>query len=556
MEYSGYVSLTRSAEAAAAATAETKTAIPTISTGGLCLVLSCSKEAYRIERETQWSSSLCRLADVMRIVYVFGQSSFLKESPVIPSHPNVSYWIAPCGDNYEDIPMKMYHGFRLARQMNAPYVLKLDETTRLKDPLRMKSIVESELSTHDYLALRGIGQPGETRLDVAHLSFYHAAKVTNPLLRCMPTVLLKFPYAGGPAYAVSRRALSALTRGHFQTHLYEDYAVGYALMRSGISVRESAASALLEDPTAVTGSNEFTIRSLTVPLPGVQPVIEASIRRESATERSCFINVSGGLGNQLFQIATGLAYCRDHDRTPRLCASPGNDRGFYWDTLLSPLRHLVYSGRVPRVTYKEPVFSYRLLPPPFVEGDVGFEGYFQSSRYFPGMRSHLLSMMRFPEDARSTILSKYGDLFADNCVLVHARRGDYMNIPQFHALQGADYYEDAKAEIEKTVASPRYILISDTPAVWKEIMCFGTDAVLFNESELLTVYLMTRCRHFIIANSTFSWWGAYLSGSDHVVAPRRWFGPAGPPDPQDIYESKWIVLPAATASPTPATGGV
>jgi len=519
-----------------------------ISTEGLCLVLACSKEAYRIERETQWSSSLYRLADVMRIVYVFGRSSFPEESsPVIPSHPNVSYWVAPCGDNYEDIPMKMYHGFRLARQMDASYVLKLDETTHVKDPLGMKSIVESEVSTHDYLALRGIGQPGETRLDVAHLSFYHASKVTNPVLRCMPTVLLKFPYAGGPAYVLSRRALTTLTRGHFQTHLYEDYAVGYALMRHGISVRESAASALLEDPSEVTGSNEFTIPGVTLAFPAAQPVMETCVRRGAAKERTCFINVCGGLGNQLFQIATGLAYCRDHEMTLRLCASPGNDRGFYWDTFLPSLRHLVHPGRVPHVTYKEPVFSYRPLPSPSAEGDMGFDGYFQSSRNFPGLRSYLMTMMRFPEDARSTILAKYGDLFTENCVLVHARRGDYMNIPQFHALQGADYYEAAKAEIEKTVATPRYILISDTPAVWKEITCFGADAVLFDESELLTVYLMTRCRHFIIANSTFSWWGAYLSGSDHVVAPRRWFGPVGPPDPQDIYESKWIVLPSAAS---------
>jgi hypothetical protein len=543
MDYTGYVTLSDLSHGPLQAPSRLPS--KTLSKG-VCLILACSKEAYRIEREAQWISGLSQIADKMRVVYLFGQSD---REPVVPAHPNVCTWIAPCGDAYEDIAMKMYHGYRFVRQLDADYVLKLDETTRLRDVSLVIDRIESEVKEHDYLALRGIGQPGEVRLDLVHFSFYHASKVSNPVFQCMPSLLLKVPYAGGPAYVLSRRAYRCLSRGSFQTHLSnEDYAVGYALHRSGISVRESAASSLLDDPTATVASNEATIPGLTLSYPAVYPAIEAALRQSAMKERTCFINVSGGLGNQLFQIATGLAYCRDHERTLRLCASPGNDRGFHWDTFLPSLRHLVYPGRVPHVTYREPVFSYRPLPLPPAEGDVGFDGYFQSSRYFPGVRSYLMTMMQFPEDARSTILAKYGNLFTENCVLVHARRGDYMNIPQFHALQGADYYAAAKAEIEKTVATPRYILISDTPAVWKEITCFGNDAVLFDESELLTVYLMTRCRHFIIANSTFSWWGAYLSGSDHVVAPRRWFGPAGPPDPQDIYESKWIVLPGAAAA--------
>ena len=272
------------------------------------------------------------------------------------------------------------------------------------------------------------------------------------------------------------------------------------------------------------------------------------IRLDHISPHICYMNVGGGLGNQLFQIATGLAYCREHGMTLRLCASPRNDRPYYWDTLLSSLRPLVIPTTVPTPAYKEPAFSYRPLPPP-KDGDIGFNGYFQSSRYFPSLRAHLQSLLAVPTDARSAILAKYGNLFTESHVIVHARRGDYMNIPHIHALQGADYYEAAKKEIEKTVASPKWILISDMAAVWDEITCFGADAIRFDESELLTFYLMTCCRHFIIANSTFSWWGAYLSGSDHVVAPRRWFGPAGYQDTQDVYESKWIVLPA-TATPT------
>lgn len=520
---------------------------------GLCLVLACSKESYRVEREAQWTSGLSQLADRMRIVYVFGSS---EQDPVIPTHPNVCAWIAPCGDHYEDIPMKMYHGFRLASQMGTEFVLKLDETTRLADPARLLDVLEAEMRTKDYVALQGIGNPGVAHPDLVRLSFYHATKVSNPVLRCMPAVLPQIPYARGSAYALSRRSLDALSRGYFQTMLYEDFAVGYALSCLGISPYESTASSLIADPSEVSLSSVAILADCMVAL-DARAGLEAAIRRCESPRRTCWMNLTGGFGNQMFQLATGFAYCRDHDMTLRLCTSPQNERPYYWKSLLSRVAPLA-SGPIALVTYKEPSFSYRSLP---VGEDAGFKGYFQSSRYFPGLRTFLRSLLTFPEDARTRIIARYGDIFSISplhkggeehqpYVLVHARRGDYMGKPDFHALQGADYYKAAKVEIEKTVASPRYILISDDPSVWKEITCFGTDAVLFDEPEDLTFYLMTHCRHFIIANSTFSWWGAYLSGSDHVVAPRRWFGPAGPQDTADIYESKWIVLPSAATAPS------
>ena len=534
---------TTAAAAVAAAAAEVESASLS---RGLCLVLACSKESYRVEREAQWSTGLSQLADRMRIVYVFGSSA---QEPVIPPHPNVCVWIAPCGDQYEDIPMKMYHGFRLAREMDAEFVLKLDETTRLPNPALLLDVVETEVRAKNYVALKGIGNPGVARPDLMRISFYHSTKVSNPMLRCMPAVLSRIPYARGSAYAVSRRSLEGLSRGVFQTMLYEDYAVGHALFRLGISPHESTVSSLISDPSEARYSPFATLSDSMVsqdPRAG----LEAAIRRCESPQRTCWMNITGGFGNQMFQLATGFAYSRDHDRTLRLCAPPQNERPYYWKSLLSRVAPLA-SGPMALVTYSEPAFSYRPLP---VGEDAGFKGYFQSSRYFPGLRTFLRSLLTFPADARARIGARYGALFSEPCVLVHARRGDYVGKPDFHALLGADYYEAAKAEIEKTVASPRYILISDDPSVWKEITCFGAEAVLFDESEDLTVYLMIHCRHFIIANSTFSWWGAYLSGSDHVVAPRRWFGLEGPKDTEDLYESKWIVLPSATG-PAPSGRG-
>jgi hypothetical protein len=122
-----------------------------------------------------------------------------------------------------------------------------------------------------------------------------------------------------------------------------------------------------------------------------------------------------------------------------------------------------------------------------------------------------------------------------------------MNI-DIHNPQSLEYYINATNYISNIIEEPLYVLISDDIKYWKDniqnIPHFSRDNTIFieNESDINTFVLMQQFHHFIIANSTFSWWGAWLANSKNVVAPSKWFGPKGPQNYDDIYEKSWVRL--------------
>jgi hypothetical protein len=145
-------------------------------------------------------------------------------------------------------------------------------------------------------------------------------------------------------------------------------------------------------------------------------------------------------------------------------------------------------------------------------------------------------MLSFPDNIREYITETYGPLTNEH-VIVHARRGDYLLKKDFHTNLDHTYYTKALAYMKERIPNAKFIFISDDIHYWKESF---NNAIYFNESDIITLWLMMNSSNLIIANSTFSWWGAYLSGGE-VVAPKEWFGPEGPSS-KDIYEPSWILL--------------
>jgi hypothetical protein len=111
--------------------------------------------------------------------------------------------------------------------------------------------------------------------------------------------------------------------------------------------------------------------------------------------------------------------------------------------------------------------------------------------------------------------------------------------PQFHPACDMDYYQKAMDIID----AEKYIIISDD-IEWCKNNFLG-DKFIFSPftNEIEDLYLLMNCNNHIIANSSFSWWGAYLCEKDNkVVSPKTWFGPQGPQDTEDIYIKDWIKL--------------
>jgi hypothetical protein len=165
-------------------------------------------------------------------------------------------------------------------------------------------------------------------------------------------------------------------------------------------------------------------------------------------------------------------------------------------------------------------------------GNLIMEGDWQSLRWFEDKAAIIRSDFRFKTPMAAAVAEWAGRIQASESVAVHVRRGDYVSNPQAAAVHGAipaSYYAAASKKLLNQGINPRFFIFSDAPD-WAanhlqlpgnvSVVRFAAD---IPDSESLR--LMTLCRHAIIANSTFSWWSAWLAEQPGqiVFAPRRWF---------------------------------
>lgn len=161
-----------------------------------------------------------------------------------------------------------------------------------------------------------------------------------------------------------------------------------------------------------------------------------------------------------------------------------------------------------------------------------YVGYFQSYKYFDNCRSLILKEFQFSEKHLSKKTKEIARIINScNSISVHVRRGDYLN-GYYYELLGKvcdmDYYRRAIAIMKRKVLNPHFFFFSDdSDYISENFKSDDTDYICFNKGKdsWQDMYLMSICNHNIIANSTFSWWGAWLNSNTNkiVVAPSRWF---------------------------------
>jgi len=229
----------------------------------------------------------------------------------------------------------------------------------------------------------------------------------------------------------------------------------------------------------------------------------------------------GRMGNQLFQLAATIAYGRRHGEEVWFPAWE------YAEHFNVPANF--FGKRKPGRRYEEPCFAYREIPR---MDNPDLHGYFQSERYFTDYANYIRELFT-PKDLEET-----------NCgfCAVHVRRTDYEKLPGCYTILGKDYYLAAA----ERVPVDSFIVFSDDHAAAKKMFKGEQRFVVPEPSEdVVDFRMMCECEHQIIANSSFSWWAAWLNPNPDkvVVAPKNWFGPKlAPSHPiADLIPQSWTV---------------
>lgn len=256
---------------------------------------------------------------------------------------------------------------------------------------------------------------------------------------------------------------------------------------------------------------------------------------------SCYLQ--GGLGNYLFQISTSYAkslelntefILNDND-----CYSPHKKINHYYNNFFRKIKF--DSNLLIDNFFNEKEFRYSKLPD--FEKDTKLIGYFQSEKYFINKRKEILELFECPDNVNNKIFNRYPELLNNKTCSIHVRRGDYINLKDFHTVQKIDYYLKSVEIIGNDFT---FLIFSDDINWCKQNFNFLNNKIYCeNNEDFEDLYIMSYCNNNIIANSSFSWWGGWLNKNPNkvVIYPEDWFGPANSHlNITDLTPNEWIKI--------------
>ena len=242
--------------------------------------------------------------------------------------------------------------------------------------------------------------------------------------------------------------------------------------------------------------------------------------------------MAGGLGNMMFQVAAAYSEARRKGYTFLL--NPNHSGTLhkapleYKDSIFKNIPLPQDSLNVTVV--KEQSFGYNVLP--FQQDNILLDGYFQSYKYFEEYQQEIRELFSHK------VTSQYNP---SGKVSLHVRRGNYVNLSAYHHNLNIEYYLNAINYFK----GYEFLIFSDDIEWCKQTFTGEKFTFVEDTSDVEDLYLMSQCQHNIIANSTFSWWGAFLNSNPNktVVYPNKWFGPSNwKLKTWDMFPPEWVCL--------------
>lgn len=245
-----------------------------------------------------------------------------------------------------------------------------------------------------------------------------------------------------------------------------------------------------------------------------------------------------GLANQMFQIATAISYANQNNLTPLFPMLKEEKYGNYTKNIFRKLNLDNFDTNEIELEYYQPGFSYSEIPK---SNKVRINGYFQSELYFIKDRNLILETFSPTDNILNYIYKKYGDLLNDS-LSIHLRFGDYRKVQDHHPLLSKTNYYENILEMNKR---KNILVFSDDIKRARKVKAFKNLNVKFitDEPDYIDLYLMSLCNDNAIANSSFSWWGAWLNKNynKNIYYPETWFGPLkNELETKDLIPKDWI----------------
>jgi len=276
------------------------------------------------------------------------------------------------------------------------------------------------------------------------------------------------------------------------------------------------------------------------------------------------IGYMGRLGNQMFQFASTLGVAENINVEARFplenCSNSqmsgpfdpdlGHNMGVKCDLAECfniDSSYFIPAGEIPvRYVYHEQDFAYN-KEVEHLPDFCSLHGYFQTEKYFSKYKELILSQFDFKQPYKDSALT-YVENIRNNSkspriASIHVRRGDYVMSPDHHPVCSIEYYEKAISEIEQD-GDVKFIVFSDDLEWCRGIFAGDSYVVSDLRNPYTEMCAMSLCDDNIIANSSFSWWAAWLNSNPNkkIIAPSRWFGPLLNKNTSDIYCKDWIKI--------------
>lgn len=254
------------------------------------------------------------------------------------------------------------------------------------------------------------------------------------------------------------------------------------------------------------------------------------------------VRLLGGMGNQLFQRAYGMAlsargYEVSFDKSALI-------EGTHREYSLEEYFDLPLKDSIGQCIYEKSLaFDVDKLYP---ADNTTLVGYWQSEKYFIEQADRLRSRFNnhwMHKPLQPLEKEVWGEIYKSNSVFMHVRRQDYVGLQHFHGMPTLDYYREAAEIIRSKTYKPTFFVFSDDTAWCKEN--FSSDfRIVEGTNKYEDLRLMAGCKHAVVANSSFSWWGAWIGDNQlgrEVIAPKRWFAAdKDKADDTDIVPERWL----------------